>query len=204
MLDKWVSIEFKKIIAPLATQLLKRTYTANQMTVLGFVIGILSVPFIVYGHFYWALACVLFNRGFDGLDGLMAHQSQPTQLGAYLDISLDFIFYNSIPFAFALYQPNEYGLAASFVLFSFTMTGSSFLIASIFAEKNKRQNTFYERKSFFYALGLVEATETTLFFVLILIWPQMFVPLAYGFSGLCMVTAMIRMIHQMTYLQSLK
>ena len=38
----------------------------------------------------------------DGLDGAVARLTRPTDRGGFLDITLDFLFYASIPLAFAV------------------------------------------------------------------------------------------------------
>ena len=44
-------------------------------------------------------------------------------------------------------------------------------------------------KSLYFTAGLLEGTETIVFFAVICLWPQWFAPLAWGFGGLCFVTA---------------
>jgi phosphatidylglycerophosphate synthase len=51
------------------------------------------------------LALLLASRLMDGLDGAVARLTAPTDRGAFLDITLDFLFYASIPLAFALADP---------------------------------------------------------------------------------------------------
>ncbi|MDP6058011.1 MAG: CDP-alcohol phosphatidyltransferase family protein, partial [Pirellulaceae bacterium] len=92
---------------------------ANSVTVFGLLIGGLVIPALAFEAYGMALAVVLVNRLIDGLDGAVARYSQVTDLGGYLDIVGDFLFYSAVPFGFALARPEENALAAAFVIFSF-------------------------------------------------------------------------------------
>ena len=102
---------------------------------MGFLIGIASIPLITFGFFKLALLAIIFNRVFDGLDGIVARKSGISDSGAFLDISLDFIFYASIPLAFALYDPINNSIFAVVLLFSFFGSGSTFFAFSLIAER---------------------------------------------------------------------
>ena len=65
-----------------------------------------------------AFVLILLNRLCDGLMGRLPAVTAPTDFGGFLDIVFDFIFYATIPFGFALYDPAN-ALAACFLIFSF-------------------------------------------------------------------------------------
>lgn len=165
---------------------------ANWITVLGFVVGMMAVPALYFEQTGLALLLIIMNRLMDGLDGAVARVQGPTDLGGYLDITLDFIFYSAIVFGFALMNPLENALAASFVIFSFMGTGSSFLAFAIMAEKRSIERLDYGRKSLYFLGGLAEGSETIAFLVLICVLPEYFVWLAYGFGAICWVTTATR------------
>lgn len=165
---------------------------ANWITVLGFVVGMMAVPALYFEQTGLALLLIIMNRLMDGLDGAVARVQGPTDLGGYLDITLDFIFYSAIVFGFALMNPLENALAASFVIFSFMGTGSSFLAFAIMAEKRSIERLDYGRKSLYFLGGLAEGSETIAFLVLICVFPEYFVWLAYGFGAICWVTTATR------------
>ncbi|RNF52044.1 CDP-alcohol phosphatidyltransferase family protein [Marinomonas hwangdonensis] len=165
---------------------------ANWITVLGFVVGMMAVPALYFEQTGLALLLIIMNRLMDGLDGAVARVQGPTDLGGYLDITLDFIFYSAIVFGFALMNPLENALAASFVIFSFMGTGSSFLAFAIMAEKRSIERLDYGRKSLYFLGGLAEGSETIAFLVLICMLPEYFVWLAYGFGAICWVTTATR------------
>jgi phosphatidylglycerophosphate synthase len=140
------------------------------------------------------LALLLASRLMDGLDGAVARLTQPTDRGAFLDITLDFLFYASIPLAFAVADPAANALPAAVLLAAFIGTGSSFLAFAALAERRGLQSEDFPKKGIYYLGGLTEATETLLCFVLMCLWPQHFGALAYGFAVLCALTIVTRVL----------
>ncbi len=167
---------------------------ANAITLLGFAIGLSAVPMLAYELYAGALAAILINRIFDGLDGATARIAGPTEFGGYLDIVCDFIFYSAVIFGFALARPVENGVAAAFLILSFVGTGSSFLAYAILAAKDGKSTEKRGRKSFFYLGGLTEGTETIAFVVAMTLLPNWFVPLAFVFGGLAWITTASRIV----------
>jgi phosphatidylglycerophosphate synthase len=148
---------------------------------------------IALGHPVAGLVLLLCSRLADGLDGAVARQTQPTDRGAFLDISLDFLFYASIPLAFALLDPAANALPAAVLLAAFIGTGSSFLASAVMAGKRGLASTAYPKKGLYYLGGLTEATETLVCFALMCLWPQHFAVLALGFAALCGLTILTRL-----------
>lgn len=174
--------------------LVSRGFRANQVTLIGLGLGLVSAVLIAVGASCWlALLPLLASRIADGLDGAVARASQITDFGGYLDIVCDFIFYGVIPLAFVLRDPSANGIAGAFLLTSFYVNGASFLSFAILAAKRGMQTQTRGVKSLYFTAGLLEGTETIAFFVLICIWPGAFVPLAWAFGALCFVTAVSRM-----------
>ncbi|QBC42586.1 CDP-alcohol phosphatidyltransferase family protein [Iodobacter fluviatilis] len=192
MLDRKVLHFLAPTIQSIALRLLALGLKADHVTWIGFIVGVSSVPMIVFGQMEWALAMILLNRFSDGIDGAMARQSQPTDRGAFLDITLDFLFYSAVPLAFALANPAENALAAAILIYSFVGTGCSFLAFAILAEKRGLSSAIYPRKGFYYLGGLTEATETIFVFVLMCLMPHWFAMLALGFAALCAITTVTR------------
>ncbi len=166
---------------------------ANAVTVAGFALGTTAALAIASGHPLWGLALLLASRLCDGLDGAVARLTQPTDAGAFLDITLDFVFYASIPLAFAVAQPAANALPAAVLLAAFIGTGSTFLAFAALAAKRGLASAALPGKGLYYLGGLTEATETITCFVLMCLWPQHFAALAYGFAALCAVTIATRL-----------
>lgn len=166
--------------------------SANAVTVLGFLVGLTAAAAVAVKQFELALVLVLLNRLLDGLDGAVARHRGPTQLGGYLDIVGDFLFYGAVPFGFALAVPAANAVPAAFLLLSFIGTGSSFLAYAIAAEKRGITTDIRGRKSFYYLGGLTEGTETILFFIAICLFPAQFPILAWIFGAMCWITTATR------------
>lgn len=164
---------------------------ANAVTVAGFLIGAGGCAAISFGCYTLALALIAVNRVADGLDGAIARRTGTTDLGGFLDITLDTLFYSGVPFAFAVSRP-EFALPAAFLIYSFVGTGGTFLAFAVIAGKRKLVTERAGKKSFFYSVGLMEGTETIVFFVLFCLMPDSFPVLAWTFGGLCWLTTGLR------------
>lgn len=177
----------------IATPLVKLGISANQMTLIGFGIGLAALPALAYAQYELALLFILLNRLSDGLDGAMARQTQRTDAGGYLDSVCDFIFYMAVPLGFILAAPNENSIAAGFLMLSFMGTGATFLAFAVLASKHGIENPNYPNKSLHYMGGLTEGFETILAFCVFCLWPELFVLSASVFAALCGFTAVTRL-----------
>jgi len=192
VLDRAASTLIKPAIDRLARILADWGLGANQMTVIGFGIGIGAAALIATGHFMAAAATILLSRLCDGLDGAIARRTHTTDAGGFLDIALDFIFYAAIPLAFALADPARNALPAALLLAAFCGTMSSFLAFAVIAAKRQMDNLSWPEKSFYFLGGLTEATETLACFVAMCIWPQHFPILASVYAAMCAITTATR------------
>jgi phosphatidylglycerophosphate synthase len=171
-----------------------RGVTADAVTLTGLALGLVAAATIAAGHATLALIPLLASRLADGLDGAVARASRKTDFGGYLDIWSDFVFYGAVPLAFAVADPTN-ALPAAFLLFSFYVNGTSFLGLATMAEKRGLSTSAQGVKSLYYSAGLLEGTETILFFVLLCLLPGWFGPLAWGFGALCLLTAVARVLN---------
>ena len=167
--------------------------TADAVTWCGFGLGLAAAACIAWQQPLAGLVLLLASRLMDGLDGVVARLTAPTDRGAFFDITLDFLFYASIPLAFALADPAANALAAAVLLAAFIGTGSSFLAFAVLAERRGLKSLAYPSKGLFYLGGLTEATETLACFVAMCLWPAAFAPLALGFAALCALTVLARL-----------
>jgi len=194
MLDRAFNQAVQRPLHRMAQALQRRGWQADTVTWLGFALGALALPLLALNQPLWALLAMALNRVADGLDGALARLTQPTDRGAFLDIALDFLFYASVPLGFAVLDPARNALAAAVLIFSFIGTASSFLAFAVLAAKRGLQSTAYPSKGFYYLGGLTESVETMAVFALMCLWPDWFVPLAYGFAALCALTTVTRIV----------
>lgn len=192
MLDRHLHPRIKPALNRLVSMLDRPGITPDGLTLTGFAIGVLALPFLALGWYPAALVAIVLNRLLDGLDGALARRRGLSDAGGFLDIALDFLFYALVPFGFALAAPAENALAAAWLLFAFIGTGSSFLAFAALAAKHDIDNPGYAHKSFYYLGGLTEGTETIALFVLCCLFPAHFTLLAWVFGALCWLTTTTR------------
>ena len=119
MLDAALRRRIDPPIEALAGWLAGQGATPNLVTLAGLGLGLAAAGSIALGAPLVGLVLILVSRLCDGLDGAIARQTRPSDLGGFLDIVFDFIFYGAIPLGFALLDPAQNGLAAAFLLFTF-------------------------------------------------------------------------------------
>ena len=181
-------------LAAVARGLVRAGVGADAITLVGFGLGVAAAVAIALQQPLAGLALLLLSRLADGLDGHVARLTRPTDRGAFLDITLDFLFYASIPLAFALADPAANALAAAVLLAAFVGTGASFLAFAVLAERRGLQSTDYPSKGLYYLGGLTEATETLVCFALMCLFPAQFALWALVFAGMCVLTIVTRLV----------
>ena len=192
MLDRALAALIRRPLQAGARRLVAMGVGADAVTWTGFAFGICAACLIAGGLPLAGLALLLASRVLDGLDGAVARLTRPTDRGAFLDITLDFLFYASIPLAFAFADPAANALAAATLLATFIGTASTFLAFAVLAERRGLKSQDYPHKGLFYLGGLTEASETLICFALMCMWPVWFAMWAYGFAGLCLLTILAR------------
>jgi len=194
MLDRYVIRLLKPALEGAAAVLHKAGARADQVTLIGFALGVAAALSIAFHHPIGGLVLMLISRLGDGLDGPLARLTSPTDRGGFLDITLDFLFYASIPLAFAFADPAGNALAASVLLPAFMGTATSFLAFATLAAQRGLISAVYPNKGIYYLGGLTEATETLVCFALMCVWPSWFAVFAWVFAGLCVLTIVTRLV----------
>jgi phosphatidylglycerophosphate synthase len=189
LLRRWIDPPLNAVGRTLAQAEIR----ADQITVIGFAIGMAAAVAVAFGAFGTALALIAINRVADGLDGAVARASQPTDRGGFLDIALDFVFYAAIPLAFAIHDPPRNALAGCVLLAAFLANGSAFLAYAAIAAK-RNLPTVPGRKSITYLTGLAEGAETIAVFVALCLWPTAFPLIASVFATMCIASASARIV----------
>ena len=192
MLDRYARQLIDPPLNHIGSGLAARGLTANTVTLIGLGLGLFAALLIIIGAPAVALVPMLASRVADGLDGAVARATHKTDFGVYLDIAADFLFYGAIPAAFVINDPAGNGAAGAFLLVSFYFNGTSFLGYAILAEKHGHKTSAQGHKSLYYSNGILEGTETIMFFVLLCLLPTYFSPLAWVFGTLCFATAALR------------
>ncbi len=193
MLDATMRRYVDPPLALVARTLVGMGVGANAVTVTGFVLGMGAVVALSQGAYMTALVLIGLNRLMDGLDGAIARQTRLTDLGGFLDITLDFIFYAGVVFGMILSQP-EHAIYGAFLLWSFMGPAATFLAFAILAAKHGVTTEIRGSKSLYYLGGLTEGTETIITFVLFCLFPAYFPVICVIYGIMCWVTAATRII----------
>ena len=194
MLDKHLRPTLDKVLEPLAQDIAATNVTPDQITLAG---ALLVVLILLFGWLEWyfvMLAAILANRLLDGLDGALARaKNTSTARGGVLDITCDYVFYAGVPLAFALADPANLLPALALVAAFYINAGSFLGTAIVHAKGGKTPSNAQGEKSFHHASGLLEGTETILFFAAMCLLPSWFPALAWIFAVLTLYTAVVRL-----------
>lgn len=184
----------RRLLAPPGRYLAARGVRADQITLVGCAIGLAAASAAALGLYWLALLGLAFNRLADGLDGAVARETAPSDRGAFLDITLDFVFYASFPLGFVLADPGANALAGAVLIASFILSGTSFLAFAVIAAKRGLSADDYPTKGIFYLGGLTEGAETIAVFALFCLFPAAFPWLALIFAVACAITGVTRLV----------
>ncbi|MEN8196456.1 MAG: CDP-alcohol phosphatidyltransferase family protein [Pseudomonadota bacterium] len=188
MLDGAVKRLFDPLFSGVARSLARTGLSANFITLTAVAVGLAVLIPLTMQNYLMALALIAVNRVLDALDGAVARRNGITDLGGFFDVVGDFIFFGAVVLGFALAEPENNALAASWLLFSFMGTEASFLAYAALAEKHHFHSESHGQKSIFFLGGLVEGVETVAVFVLACIFPRWFPWIAVIFGVLCWMT----------------
>ncbi len=201
MLDSYIRPLIDPPLNAVARVLVRQGMTGNKITLFGFLLGLCVFALLSLQYYTMAIIFIILSRLMDGLDGPVARQTGSSDLGGYLDIVSDFIFYSGTVFFFAVGKP-DIALAAAFLIFSFMGTGSAFLAYAIFTAKRGINHEKQGKKSFFYLGGIAEGTESIATLVLICLLPDSFTLIAYVFGTLCWITTAGRVLQAIRTLKA--
>ena len=188
MFDSAIRPFIDKALASVANKIVAMNISADRVTAVGFLLGIGAVVLVASQLYLAGLAVFLASRVMDGLDGAVARQTKLTDLGGFLDITLDFVVYASMVLGFALADPQKNALAAAFLTTSFMAPAATFLAYAVFAAKRGISTEIRGRKSLYYLGGLTEGFETILTLSLMCIFPDWFPIIAVVYAVMCWVT----------------
>jgi len=127
----------------------------------------------------------------DTIDGSVARYEGPTTFGGILDIFCDRIVEISIIIALVASDPLNLIWAGMFSLAAIILCISMFLIVGGITKRNSVETT---SKVITYQTGLMERSETFLFFIAMVILIPWRLILLWIFSGLVFTTALLRLI----------
>lgn len=173
MLDPILRPLKDRLLAPLA-QLLAPHVHPTAITFASFVAGVGCAWLLLLGETGGAVLLWLVNRALDGLDGVVARNAgRQTDLGGYVDLLVDFVVYAAIPIALSIRWPEGAGLPLAALLAAFYVNSASWLYLAALLEKRAVGSAFRgDTTSITMPTGLVEGTETIIFFSAFMLLPE--------------------------------
>jgi archaetidylinositol phosphate synthase len=145
--------------------LLNRGLTANNVTVMAFVIGVSASVLVYFGMPILGVVVLWVSGYLDAVDGSMARQSKTSSSwGTVLDVTFDRIVETGILIALAIRHPDPEILFLFLILaISIIFTMTIFLTVGAVSDKKSI-------KSFYYQPGLAERTEGFILFSLLVLF----------------------------------
>ena len=187
MLDTHARKIFNSIFNKIATIMISLKLSANQITAIAFVIGILSAVALYFNKYLLSFLLLWLSGLFDAVDGEVARLSNKKSLiGAQLDIISDRIVELAFIWAIAFNHKEvlyELLFLVSMILISMTV----FLTTGMIAKNNTK-------KSFYYQSGLMERTEGFIMFSLMIIFREKIRLVIIIYAILILITIIQRLV----------
>lgn len=177
---------------PLAKFLSKLGVTANQVTVVSFLISILSAYYFSQGDLRTGILAWWLSRLLDGLDGVLARYTNSASLfGGFLDITLDMLAYSAVIIGFSFSFPSLNHL------WLLVLTGyiGCITTALSLAQINTQVVQQKDNRSLSLAMGLAEATETGIAYSLFAVFPDYLGTLVIIWISVLAITILSRIIY---------
>lgn len=223
----------ERLIHPLARVLAGRV-SPLTLTFAGAVLGLSAAGMILLDRMLAALILWLLSRLLDGLDWVVARVGdEQSDLGGYLDLLLDVLVYAVLPVSLAVRAgfDDPRAVGATLVLLAlFYVNIVSWAVLSSILEKRRTAGALgpdgatapdgatvrhgatapdgagprREMTTVAMPSGLIEGTETLLFYTLFLLLPEWYPLLAFVMAGLTGVTIMQRVVWARNVLPSLE
>ncbi|MGB7341869.1 MAG: CDP-alcohol phosphatidyltransferase family protein [Phototrophicaceae bacterium] len=196
MLDKQMRYAKESVLNPLA-RWVGNHISPTEITLLGGLVGITAAGFAWQGWYLAGLVLWIANRILDGLDGTVARlNNKQTDLGGYIDIIVDNIVYAVVPIGLALSVDTSITyLALIFMLGIFYVNSASWMFLSSIMEKRAQgANKSGEMTSVTMVDGLIEGTETIIFYSLFFLLPQ-FMGLLFIIMGSLVIVTIVQRLH---------
>jgi phosphatidylglycerophosphate synthase len=191
MMDKLLRSPKERVLKPMARSPFCAIHPV-AITVAALLVGLAAAVVAWQQWYLLALGLWLLNRVLDGLDGTVARlNQQQSDLGGYLDIVFDIVVYAAIPIGLVLSAPSLAAyLSVAVLMGAFYINTASWMYLAALLEKHKHGATASgELTTVTMPGGLIEGTETVIFYCLFLLFPGAMVPLFLTMAALVLITA---------------
>ena len=188
MIEPYIRPLYQKILGDPLALMIGKVFSPNAVTLLSVLTGVGIIPALLSDHPTLALVLLVVSGLLDTLDGTVARLfHKESAYGTALDIIGDRVVEFSIVLGLFLVSPETRALVCFIMLGSILVCITSFLVVGIFSNNESH-------KSFHYSPGLMERPEAFVFFGAMILFPDHFQLLAFFFSFLVLLTAVLRMI----------
>jgi phosphatidylglycerophosphate synthase len=188
MLDRQVRVALEPITRRVAAGLVRAGISAEVLTGLGLLLGLAAAGAAASTRWRWALVLWLFSRAADGLDGAVARGTRGgSDRGGFLDIVADFTVYGAFVVGCAIGRPDA-RVALLVLLLTYYLNGTAFLAFSSVVERRRQRTGLEDERSFVFPRGLAEGAETIVAHALLVAFPAVMAPIAWGFAGVVAIT----------------
>jgi len=201
MIDSWLSkTKFKDMYEKFVRKFFLGKVSANQLTIIGLIFGLIGSVLIYLSSLLEdfliimiisSVSFVSISFFFDTIDGSVARYEGPTTFGGILDIFCDRLVEISIIISLVASDSLNLIWAGMFSLAAIILCISMFLIVGGITKRDSIENT---SKVISYQTGLMERSETFLFFLAMIILIPWRLILLWIFSVLVFTTAILRLI----------
>ncbi len=187
MLEYYLRPFFQKRLVDPVLHLIPNSITPLMLTLIAAGFGLLT-PILSYFHAAILATVALFIAGYlDVVDGSLARSRHcQSNYGSAADIIADRFVEACAVIALFVVAPMQRGSLCLYLLTSFYLCISAFLVIAIFTANQSA-------KSFHYHIGFIERAEVLIFIGLMLCLPTWFRPLAITLTILVTLTAVIHL-----------
>ncbi len=196
MIEANLRLRFQPFFDWLGRCLLLCSVSANFITLISFVTGILAGIFVAFNFLFLALVFLWFSGLCDVLDGTVARLLKSSKkVGAYLDLFSDRVVEVAIILGFTFLRP-EYYLAYILFLIAVLMHFSTFLIAGALFKNEGSKSMYYDK-------SLVERAEAFVTFSFMMLFPNYAHQILLFFTILVFASAISRFFRLLDYAKKL-
>ena len=191
MFDAAVRRLLPPVLTPVARLLARAGVSPNAVSLIGGLLGVGAGLLVARGFVWSGMIVWLVSRALDGVDGILARESQQASaFGGYLDITVDMAAYSAMLLGFAAIHA-EGGWVWSAILVGYLLVTTTTLALSSALEHLNAKVPDNDR-SIQFTPGFAEAGETTLAYLLFALFPAVVTPMAWLWAGVCYATVIQR------------
>ncbi len=195
MLDRSLRQTKTRLLAPVAARL--EPVPPLALTGVGLGLGLAAAALAATGSWVPAVVAWLANRLLDGLDGEVARRTDSeSDLGGYLDLTADAVAYAALPVGVAAGVDTTAAWTATAILLAtfYVNVVSVTMLSAVLEKRRAGAEATGDDRTVTLPAGLIEGTETIIFFTLLLAVPGAAVWLMSAMAVLVAVTAVGRVV----------